>query len=248
MTVYELLGVLLPVGLDATTRGERPDAGRTTLGIVALLLLMVATLPETPSAPARVALCAALTARNAAIEGDAEAVDAFSRNWLGLSHPAAWREAVEAALLGDWVEALGRGLATDDYVQALLDRHARSEHRALQPLWERRVRGKRTALLGQPLSPGLTVQDLLTEEHTPEDATLAAELADSRLLAVLRTLAPDEAGLARAWAASGESWARTALNAGLSTAHGERVRRKLKRLGTLYTARAAATGNAATRA
>ncbi|MFD7480373.1 hypothetical protein ACFV8Z_52120 [Streptomyces sp. NPDC059837] len=248
MTAYELVAALLPAGLGAAARRERTNAGRTTINVVARLFLVLATVHKTPSAPARVALCAALTARNAAIEGDAETVDAFSRTWLGLSHPAAWRKAVEAALLGDWVEALGRGLATDDYVQALLDRHTRSEHRALQPLWERRVRGKRTALLGQPLSPGLSVQDLLTEQHTPEDAALAAELADSRLLAVLHGLAPDEAALARAWAASGESWARTALDAGLSTAHGERVRRKLKRLGTLYTARAAAAGTAATRA
>ncbi|WP_461091774.1 hypothetical protein [Streptomyces incanus] len=151
ITVYEFVGILLPAGLGAAARRERTDAGRNTISVVARVFLMLATLPETPSAPARVALCAALTARNAAIEGDAETIDAFSRTWLGLSHPAAWREAVEAALLGDWVEALGRGLATDDYVQALLDQHARSEHRALQPLWERRVRGKRTALLGQSL-------------------------------------------------------------------------------------------------
>ncbi|MCX4411261.1 hypothetical protein OG840_59755 [Streptomyces sp. NBC_01764] len=166
MTAYELVAALLPAGLGAAARRERTNAGRTTINVVARLFLVLATVHKTPSAPARVALCAALTARNAAIEGDAETVDAFSRTWLGLSHPAAWRKAVEAALLGDWVEALGRGLATDDYVQALLDRHTRSEHRALQPLWERRVLGKRTALLGQPLSPGLSVQDLLTEQHT----------------------------------------------------------------------------------
>lgn len=219
---------------------------KITVRIVArLLLLMLEDLSRAPSVPARAALSAALAARNAAIEGDIEAVDAFSRTWLGLSRPEAWREAVETALLGDWIEALGRGLATDAYISDLLHRHAGSEHRALQPLWERRVRGKRTVLLGQPLGSDFTVQDLLAELYTPEDAALAGELADSRLLAVLRGLAPDEAALARVWAAGGDSWTQAALDAGLPTAFGERVRRKLKRLGSRNIARAAATGTEA---
>ncbi|MGW0188193.1 hypothetical protein ACWDV7_20810 [Streptomyces sp. NPDC003362] len=216
------------------------------MGVVArLLLLLLDALAEAPSVPARAALSAALAARSAAIEGDADAIDAFSRTWLGLSRLEAWREAVETALLGDWVEELGRGRATDAYISDLLHRHAGSEHRALQPLWERRVRGKRTVLLGQPLGADLTVEDLLAERHTSEEAALAEELADSRLLAVLRGMAPDEAALARAWAAGGESWAQAALDAGLPETYGERVRRKLKRLGSRYAARAAATGTEA---
>lgn len=219
---------------------------KNTMGVVArLLLLLLDALTTTPSVPARAALSAALAARNAAIEGDAEAIDAFSRTWLGLSRPEAWREAVEMALLGDWVQELGRGRATDAYINDLLHRHAGSEHRALQPLWERRVRGKRTVLLGQPLGADLTVEDLLAERHTPEDAALAEELADSRLLAVLRGMAADETALARAWAVDGESWVQVALDAGLPAAYGERVRRKLKRLGARYTERAAATARSA---
>ncbi|MEU1106601.1 hypothetical protein ABZ408_37445 [Streptomyces tibetensis] len=232
--------------LKVFATGKAKQDVRITIRIVArLLLLMLEELSTTPSVPARAALSAALAARNAAIEGDSETVDAFSRTWLGLSRPEAWREAVEIALLGDWTETLGRGLATDAYISDLLHRHAGSEHRALQPLWERRVRGKRTVLLGQPLGADLTVQDLLAQRHTPEDAALAEELADSRLLAVLRGLAPDEAALARAWAAGGDSWAQAALEAGLPTAYGERVRRKLKRLGSRHTARTAATGTEA---
>ncbi|MCZ0211338.1 hypothetical protein OZK63_38920 [Streptomyces sp. UMAF16] len=241
---HQFVRIML-IGAITTARTGRADNGKAVIGILSRLILeMLGALSEAPSVSARAALSAALAARNAAIEGDAEAVDAFSRTWLGMSRPAAWREAVEAALLGDWVEALGRGRATDTYISDLLRQHAGSEHRALQPLWERRVRGKRTALLGQPLGPGLTVQDLLTEECTAEDEALAAELADSRLLAVLRALAPNEAALARAWAASGESWAQASLDAGLPAAHGERVRRKLKRLGIRHTARAAAADTA----
>jgi hypothetical protein len=229
-------------GVLAGIEAGKFDRSRMKL-VARLLLLLFDALATAPSVPARAALSAALAARNAAIEGDAEAVDAFSRTWLGLSRPEAWREAVEMALLGDWVQELGHGRATDDYINDLLHRHASSEHRALQPVWERRVRGKRTVLLGQPLGPDLTVEDLLAERRTPEDATLGEELADSRLLAVLRGLAADEAALARAWAADGESWAQATLDAELPAAYGERVRRKLKRLGARYAERAAAAAH-----
>lgn len=56
--------------------------------------------------PDRSALREALSARNAAIEGDSERVDLFSKSWLKLDRPAAWRPAVEMALLGDWVGTL----------------------------------------------------------------------------------------------------------------------------------------------
>ncbi|MEU1035482.1 hypothetical protein ABZ402_43785 [Streptomyces mirabilis] len=237
---------MLLAGLHAVARKEPADTGRRTLGLLAgVLLVMSSAYSKFPSMTARTALSAALAARNAAIEGDSESVDAFSRTWLGLSRPEAWREAVEMALLGDWVEALGRGVATDGYIRDMLHRYTSSEHRALQPLWERRVRGKRTALLSQPLGPDLTVEDLLAERRTPEEAALIHELADSRLLAVLRGLAAGEVALAQAWAASGESWDRAARDAGLPTTYGERVRRKLKRLGARHTARAAAAGTEA---
>ncbi|MBQ1116994.1 hypothetical protein [Streptomyces sp. C3-3] len=198
-----------------------------------VLLLTARLFKPTPTPPLRVALAAALTARNAVIEGDTAAIDAFSRTWLGLSRPERWRAAVEMALLGDWVDALGRGAATDQYVLSLLRRHTDNEHRALQPLWERRVRGKRTVLLGQPLGTDLTVQDLLVDHHTPE-AEVLGELADSRLFTVLQGLDADENTLAKTWAASRDTWAEAALAAELPTECGERVRRKLKRLGRRY--------------
>ncbi|MEU2069973.1 hypothetical protein [Streptomyces anulatus] len=186
------------------------------------------------------ALEAAVIARNAAIEGDGATVDAFSRAWLGLMLPERWREAVEMALLGDWVNALGEGAATDVYIQDLLRRHADAEHRNLQPLWERRVRGKRTILLSSPLgATPLTVADMLIEHHTPESEVLASELEDSRLATVLRALQPEESRFAWDWAKSGESWAEVAAAVG-QPAYGERVRSKLKRLGTRYVERTAA--------
>ncbi|MFF1909228.1 hypothetical protein [Kitasatospora sp. NPDC058218] len=177
--------------------------------------------------------------RNAAIEGDTAAVDEFSRTWLGTSRPERWREAVEAALLGDWTTTLGTGTgtATDDTITDLLKHQAGTEHRHLQPLWERRVRGKRTALLGERVGVDQVLADLLTEHRTPETEALAAELSDSRLLAVLRDLKPDEDAFARSWASSRETWAQAALEAGLPTAFAERVRRKLKRLGNQHTTR-----------
>ncbi|MEV6976261.1 hypothetical protein [Kitasatospora sp. NPDC093806] len=60
---------------------------------------------------------------------------------------------------------------------------------------------------------------------------LFAELADSRLLAVLRGLGATEQALARVRAGGGETRVQTALNAGLPAEFGERVRRQLKRLG-----------------
>ncbi|MES4891010.1 hypothetical protein [Streptomyces sp. NPDC096012] len=76
----------------------------------------------------REAVMAALVARNACIEGDTAAVDEFSRAWLHLGRPQAWRAAVEMALLGDWVEALGRHLSGDAEIMELLHRHTQREH------------------------------------------------------------------------------------------------------------------------
>ncbi|MFD3874419.1 hypothetical protein [Streptomyces sp. NPDC058623] len=190
----------------------------------------------------RDALIAALVARNAAIEGDSAGVDAFSRDWLGLSHPERWRGAVEMALLGDWVDQLGAGMAHDLVITSLLQGHSKREHKQLQPLWERRTRGRQTALLSQPLSRTTTVADLLTEYRTPESEALWAELSDYRVTAVLRGLSSEEEAVARRWAESGEAWSDAAIGAGMATSYGERVRRKLRRLGARQAERAAAVG------
>ncbi|MGA5822629.1 hypothetical protein ACPC54_32810 [Kitasatospora sp. NPDC094028] len=218
--------------------------GDEVVGFVLLRIAEVLGAAADPAfGPGRVALLAALAARNAAILGDAEGVDGFSRVWLGLSRPERWREAVEMALLGDWVQALGSGRATDDHITGLLKRHADVEHRRLQPLWERKVRGRRTALLSEPVGVDRVVADLLVDHRSPEAEALWSELADSRLLGVLRGLEPAEAEVAAAWAADpGANWTRAAAAADHPSpaAFGERVRRKLKRLGGRSTERALA--------
>lgn len=70
------------------------------------------------------------------MHGDTDAVDTFSRTWLGLAQPERWRAAVEMALLGDWVSALGSGAATATTVVSVLRHDAETEHLRLQPLWE----------------------------------------------------------------------------------------------------------------
>jgi hypothetical protein len=238
VSAYAFVRLVLGGVVHSVRAGDKSAPKQLASVIGNLLLILAEGLDQLPPPPLRSALLAALAARNAAIEGDTERVDAFSEEWLGLSHPKKWREAVEMALLGDWVDALGRGKGADRYVLDLLERHARTEHRALQPLWERRTRGKRTVLLSQPVSTNLTVQDLLAEHRTPE-SELFGELVDSRLLAVLRGLKADESALARAWAASSDTWYEAALGNGLPPACGERVRRKLKRLGKRYEERQA---------
>ncbi|MFF6787165.1 hypothetical protein [Streptomyces sp. NPDC012510] len=144
----------------------------------------------------REALLAALIARNAAIEGNTETVNDFSRTWLGLEHPERWREAVEMALLGGWVGQLGTGIADDSVVTDLLRRHCHSEHEQLQPLWERRIRGKRVALLSCPIGDGLALADVLTDPRSPEKALLDGQFSDDRIDSVLRQLQAQEEDLA----------------------------------------------------
>lgn len=192
-----------------------------------------------PTPPIRSALLAALIARNAAIDGDVDQVDAFARTWLGLRRPAAWREAVEMALLGDWVEELTQGVASDSVLAQLLRRQADIEHRHLQPLWERRVRDKHIVLLGQEIGASLTLEDLLADRQTPETRALHGEPISDSIASVLRGLCDTEAAIALQWAYSGDTWAVAAIAKGMPAAYGARVWRKLKRLGNRYTVRRA---------
>ncbi|MFJ7912708.1 hypothetical protein [Kitasatospora sp. NPDC096204] len=222
---------------------DKPSAERTSKVefFVRFLRAAVRLLRELEITPLmEEVLGAVLAARSAAIDGDAAVVDEFSRAWLGLSDPARWRNAVEMALLGDWVEVLGRGRTSGGEIADLLRHAAHVEHRRLQPLWERKTRGRRTALLSQPIGTGLVVADLLADHRSPELEALKDELTDSRLAAVLRLLADDEAATAYHWADGSDSWAHAAREAGLPDSYGDRVRRKLKRLGGRHTQRALA--------
>lgn len=240
--------------LHAIAAGARPDEDETgvraqqlernVLGPLArgLIAGMLLKLNETLRLPFLVrpykAQAAALIARNAVIEGDSETVDAFSRKVLGLKHPARWREAVEMALLGDWVASMGTGTATKPYVRALLRHHAGVQHRYLQPVWEGRIKGKRTILLGQPVEETRTIADLLVEQQTPEQDFLSNE-RDVRVSTVFKLLQADEQAMALTWAECGGSWPEAANDLSQERRFGEKVRRKLRRLGDRYTDRAA---------
>ncbi|MFF4402786.1 hypothetical protein [Streptomyces sp. NPDC001480] len=80
-----------------------------------------------------------------------------------------------------------------------------------------------------------------------EDLVFETAFEDPRVDAVLRGLTENERRVAMAWAhPSTASWTEAARFAGVSDpeAFGERVRRKLKRLGTEYTRRRASAGHA----
>ncbi|MFF7603130.1 hypothetical protein [Streptomyces mirabilis] len=218
-------------------RCPKSDSLRVIDAVLCTALIELASVGSIPwPVVTREALIAALVARNAAIEGDAEGVNAFSRTWLGLTRPERWREAVEMALLGDWVEQLGSGSTRDPSITSLLHRHRKAEHQRLQPLWERRVRGKRTALLSRPVGDSLTLADALPGARSPE-ALLNDTFIDDRISTVLSHLSAEETEIALSWARAEDSWAESADGVGQEAAYGERVRRKLKRLGSEYTPR-----------
>ncbi|MFJ8621039.1 hypothetical protein ACIRD4_35310 [Streptomyces clavifer] len=191
--------------------------------------------------PARVALLLVLCARNAAIEGDHAAVDVFARDVLGIARPELCRDGVIAALLGDWVHRLGCSV-TDPELLRILHDYTAAERRRWRPLWERRANGGRVWLTGAIVAEGITLDDVLPEHRTPEDLALHHQLEDERVRRVLRGLTPDEAAVAARWAQGAGTWAESALGAGLPAAYGERVRRKLHRLGARQAERAAAAG------
>ncbi|MFD0382282.1 hypothetical protein ACFQ2B_07065 [Streptomyces stramineus] len=141
----------------------------------------------------------------------------------------------------DWAGALlDQSETAEDSVLRLLKKETLTEHRRRQPIWTHRTAGQRTRLLDQPIGSGLVLADLLTDGSSPEDTVLRTAFADRRVIAVLRELFRDELTVAHDWAETGDTWRRAALAAGLPAAYGERVRRKLKRLGTQHAVRAAA--------
>ncbi|GAB2611133.1 hypothetical protein GCM10027168_49940 [Streptomyces capparidis] len=204
--------------------------------------------PHAPPEPVRpfdadtTRLVQALQAREAAVLGADQVVDRFTTDVLG-RRGARWREAVSTALLGDWNAPLMRDERLDPRIIGRLKGEAERLHRQLMPLWRRRTRGSRLLLLDTPLGDGLTLYDLVADRAAPERAGLERGGDDTRLVAVLSRLRPDERIVALAWAERGvTTWAEAALYAGAEdpVATGERVRRKLKRLAARHHARAAA--------
>ncbi|WP_328930584.1 hypothetical protein OG429_40285 (plasmid) [Streptomyces sp. NBC_00190] len=189
----------------------------------------------------------AVWAREAAVTGDSNAIDRFTARVLVLRQGGQWREAVSTALLGDWALALDTpdGLP---YTSAVADLRTEALvlHRQLTPLWRRRTGGSRVLLLDTPLGDGITLYDLIIGSPSTQELALGAEPDDARLRAVLNALSPEERKVALAWARPEvATWTEAAAAAAVaeadSMALGERVRRKLKRLGKLQAERTAAS-------
>ncbi|WP_424893471.1 hypothetical protein [Streptomyces sp. XH2] len=181
-------------------------------------------------------------------EGNDSALDWCAHHVLGLRNGNLWREAVSTTLMSDWVEHRG----TEAHVRcgiADLRAQARMIHQQLRPLWRRRANGLRVVLLDTPLGHDVTLYDLVAGSPTPQELALGALPDDPRLTAVLNALTPAERRIALAWVHPAvATWTQAALAAGAAdpVKAGERVRRKLKRLGQQHTARLQAA--AATRA
>lgn len=231
-----------------TTAGLNTALAEVPPASVAVLLIGLARsikhLGSPPPPPARAALVAALAARFAALMGDLEGVDDFTRRVLGRARPEEWREGVIGALLGDWVDGLG-DCRSDPELVALLDRCAKEERKRWLPLWNRGTRNGPTRLTSVTIGAGVTLEDALTDHRSAEDVVLRHEFDDERIGAVLRGLTADEAAVAVRLARDGGSWLQAAVEAGLPPSYGDRVRRKLRRRGALHAERTAASARTA---
>jgi hypothetical protein len=189
------------------------------------------------------ALRAAVAALYAVLTGTLGALDEFIRTWLG-KKPENSHEAAATALLEPWW-APPASLDNDALVADLRRRIAEAAL-ALKPLWERQVNYATVRSLSEPVSLlGLceeTLECCLVDTRTPEDMVLdrLVHYEHPGVRAVLRQLSPQEAlivGLyaSREWL----SWEQAAATAGASdpAATGDRIRRKLKRLGNEHVRR-----------
>ncbi|MBK3531066.1 hypothetical protein JHN61_04520 [Streptomyces sp. MBT67] len=191
------------------------------------------------------AVAAALEARRAILDcvdddGWRPTVAAFSRTHLGIGRTdRKWLEAVSTALLGDWVDVLDAHPPGGDGTLHHLRREARAVHRQLVPLWQRKTGPGRVWMLDYRLPSGESLHELVGGSYRFEDDVLAWYPDRRDAGAVFARLKEDEQHVARAFALGGGSWAKAAAAAGLPAQVGERVMRKLRRLGLQHRQRQA---------
>ncbi|MFJ3513187.1 hypothetical protein [Streptomyces luteogriseus] len=188
-------------------------------------------------------LVSALEGQQAAVHGDNQVLDKVARSLLGIRNPRAgyWREAASTALMSDWVP-----LIHEENASLLVPQHLKREtdtvNKRLQPLWERKVNGRRVDLLDSPTAEGLTVGDLAASTAEPDQEYLRTSIDEPRVRSVLAALDPDEREVALAYARNPtvRTWTEAAEAVGRAQPEqfGERVRRKLKRLGAKQTSAA----------
>jgi hypothetical protein len=187
---------------------------------------------------ARAAYTAALHARAAVLRGDNGPVAQFIENWLNLRATPGRIEAVSAALLEEGWDAS----VPDNPGQLLTDLRRRTgrQARVLRPIWETQLNHRTVGMLDQPVSTRAgttcTVADLVRDPRTTENVALTGTRDhEQRLHQVLDQLKPDELTITNIYAQRDNlTWAEAARAAGAAdpATKGERVRRKLKRLGT----------------
>ncbi|MEV6961333.1 hypothetical protein AB0M97_19450 [Streptomyces sp. NPDC051207] len=185
----------------------------------------------------------AVEARNEAALGNTELIEKFMAVDLGLWWGARWQEPVATALLGDWASTRYTHGTIRRGALAQLISEVKEIHRQLTPLWRRRCAGERLLSLDAPiLDNGLTLADLVAGGPDPADILTGTLSNNPRVIAVLEQMSPIERAVALAWSRPGtSSWTGAATTVlaltsqaqvpGDAEALGERVRRKLKRLG-----------------
>jgi hypothetical protein len=178
-------------------------------------------------------------------------VDTYIASELCLPRGPQWNEAVVGILLAEnmWFRDVPNYNGSSDLlfpaesivgdVSAFIRHQARREHRTLVPIWSHRVGGRRLVSLDMPVGEsGIRLHDLVASGTDPQDMVTALLPEDPRLASALETMEPEERAVALAWASwKVASWEEAALLAGVDNpaAMGERVRRKLKRLGRKLT-------------
>lgn len=191
-------------------------------------------------------MAAALHARRAILEcADDDdwrpTVAAFSRTYLGITRTdGQWLEAVSTALLGDWIDVLATYSPDGDGTLHHLRREAQTVHRQLMPLWQRKSGPGRVWMLDYRLPSGETLHEVVCGSYRFENDVLSWSPDRHDAGAVFARLKEDEQHVARAFALGGGSWAEAAVATGLPAQLGERVMRKLRRLGLQHRQRQAA--------
>ncbi|MCX5115408.1 hypothetical protein OOK13_44710 [Streptomyces sp. NBC_00378] len=127
-----------------------------------------------------------------------------------------------------------------------LRKEAERAHRNIQPLWERKANGHHVTMLDTPTTGGLTLADLAADTAEPDDDLLRGTIDEPRIREILAELDPDERDVALTYARNPSigSWTEAARSTGAKDPErfGERVRRRLKRLGDRHDQRTSARG------
>lgn len=180
---------------------------------------------------------------------DEAELDNYIAAELRLPRGPQWDEAIVSVLQDGnerWFRKIPEQLAGEDTgfplahslvedVSTFVRHQARREHRVLVPVWSHRVGGRRLVSLDMQVGEsGIRLHDLVAGGVDPQQAVTGLLPEDPRLAAVLEALEPGERAVALAWASwNVAGWEEAALLTGATdpAAMGERVRRKLKRLG-----------------